>query len=49
MKNVYNDPAYKEIIKDLKQQLIQIKNEVGDEDDKYPELMDRYNALESIG
>ena len=38
MNNVVDDPEYAEVLKKLKQQLAEIKNEVGDTDDKYPEL-----------
>jgi len=38
-KNVYNDPAYQEIIKKLKKELLALKKKYGDTDDKYPEMM----------
>jgi arylsulfatase A-like enzyme len=41
LKNLYNDPAYKEVVQELKEQLFKIKSELKDEDDKYPELLER--------
>ncbi len=46
LKNVYGDPEYKEIIERMKQQLFEMKKEIGDEDDKYPELLERLKASE---
>ena len=37
--NVYDDPAYQAVREQLKQQLDQLKKEVGDTDEQYPELM----------
>lgn len=39
MNNVYNDPAYADRIKKLKAELLRLKKDLGDTDDKYPELM----------
>ncbi|MHC4221376.1 MAG: sulfatase family protein [Planctomycetota bacterium] len=39
MNNVYGDPAYKDVAKQLKEELLQLKKELGDKDKKYPELM----------
>jgi arylsulfatase A-like enzyme len=39
MKNVYDDPAYSDVIAELKEQLLAMKRQVGDTDEKYPELM----------
>jgi len=39
MNSVYDDPAYSDIMKDLKSELLQLKEEVGDKDELYPELM----------
>jgi len=39
LKNVYNDQEYKEVIIELKKELIKKKKELGDTDDKYPELL----------
>jgi arylsulfatase A-like enzyme len=39
MNNVYGDPAYAEVVGKLKAELLEIKERVGDADDKYPELM----------
>lgn len=41
LKNVYHDQDYQEVVKDLKTQLLHMKKEVGDEDDRYPELVKR--------
>jgi len=37
--NVYADPAYADTLKQLKADLLRLKQEVGDTDEKYPELM----------
>jgi N-acetylglucosamine-6-sulfatase len=39
MDNVYNDPAYQNIVQRLKQKLLDKKQSLGDTDDKYPALM----------
>ena len=44
MNNVYHNPEYEEIIKGLKIQLEKKRQEVGDTDGKYPEVLKRYNA-----
>ncbi len=41
LKNVYEDPVYKNVVKQLKQQLENLKKQLGDEDERYPELMER--------
>ncbi|MEH6550564.1 MAG: sulfatase [Pseudomonadales bacterium] len=38
MNNLIKDPAYQKIALDLKEQLMQVKTEVGDDDSQYPEL-----------
>ncbi len=40
MNNVYNDPAYEDVAERLKEKLLQIKEDIGDTDEKYPQLMD---------
>ena len=40
MTNVYEDPAYATVVRDLKQQLLILKKEVGDNDEEYPALME---------
>ncbi|NOZ23315.1 MAG: sulfatase [Planctomycetes bacterium] len=40
LKNVYEDPAYADVIKDLRDQLDKLKEECGDTDEKYPELIE---------
>ncbi|MFC1543264.1 sulfatase [Candidatus Neomarinimicrobiota bacterium] len=37
--NVYNDPAYASVVRELKADLLRLKRELGDRDEKYPELM----------
>ena len=37
--NAYKDPDYQRIIADLKEELLRIKEKIGDTDEKYPELM----------
>jgi len=39
MKNVYNDPAYANVTKQLKTELLRLKKNLDDIDEKYPELM----------
>ncbi len=39
-RNLYNDPAYADVIRDLKVRLEQAKIQYQDTDDKYPELME---------
>lgn len=36
--NAYNDPAYREVVTQLKAQLVGMKNAVGDPDSNYPEV-----------
>ena len=36
MKNIYNDPANKALIKELKTKLLELKRQYDDEDSKYP-------------
>ena len=43
MNNVFNDPAYDGIKKDLKVQLDAKRAEIGDTDQNYPELLERYH------
>ena len=45
MNNVYSDPAYKRVVAELKQQLLALKDNVGDTDEKYPELMRVRNEI----
>ena len=40
MNNVYNDPAYRQVVKELKAELLRLKKETGDTDEKYPDLME---------
>ena len=35
MKNLYDNPYYADVVKDLKAQLLELKKQYGDEDDKY--------------
>jgi arylsulfatase A-like enzyme len=37
--NVYHDPLYASVVQELKTQLRQLKQDVGDDDHKYPELL----------
>jgi len=39
--NVYSDPAYADVAEELKAELLRLKEEAGDTDEKYPELMER--------
>ena len=38
MKNIYNDPKNKELIKELKTELLLLKKKYGDEDSAYPQM-----------
>jgi N-acetylglucosamine-6-sulfatase len=40
LRNVYDDPRYADVREDLKERLLDRKEEFGDEDDAYPELME---------
>lgn len=40
MNNVYNDPAYADVVKELKAELLRLKEKYGDTDEAYPELME---------
>ena len=39
LKNIYNDRTYTDVIKQLKNELLRLKKELRDTDEKYPELM----------
>ena len=39
LRNVYAEPAYAEIVRKLKDELLELKQRVGDTDEKYPALM----------
>jgi arylsulfatase A-like enzyme len=41
LNNVYDDPAYADVVKDLKNRLFALKQQIGDTDDAYPGLMER--------
>ena len=41
LKNVYEDRSYANVIKELKQKLFSLKNEIVDTDKQYPELVKR--------
>ncbi len=41
LNNVYNDPGYREIVRELKKQLVEMKKDAGDEDEEYPEVLKR--------
>ena len=43
MNNVYDDPAYATIVTELKTELLRLKKHYGDNDKKYPELMEVRN------
>ncbi len=45
MRNVYNDPSYEEITVILKRDLLRLKREPGDTDDRFPGLMERNRSL----
>ncbi|MHC4253900.1 MAG: sulfatase family protein [Planctomycetota bacterium] len=39
LKNVYDDPAYADVVRELKAELLRLKDELGDPDEPYPEVM----------
>jgi arylsulfatase A-like enzyme len=39
MNNLYSDPAYAKIVRQLKAELLSLKKQLGDTDEKYPKLM----------
>ncbi len=41
LNNVYDDPAYADVVEELKRRLFSLKEQIGDTDDAYPELMER--------
>jgi arylsulfatase A-like enzyme len=43
-RNLYNDPAQAGTVRRLKAELLRLKQQTGDTDDKYPELLQRLNA-----
>jgi len=45
MRNVYHDPAYANIVKQLKTELLHLKVKFDDKDDKYPELIKIRNQI----
>ncbi|MCA9019886.1 MAG: DUF4976 domain-containing protein, partial [Planctomycetaceae bacterium] len=44
MQNVIADPAYQDVLDNLKSQLKQLKKQTGDTDERYPELQALGNA-----
>ncbi|MEZ4849464.1 MAG: DUF4976 domain-containing protein [Bacteroidia bacterium] len=40
MNNIYQDPAYQDEIKDLKNQLLELQKKYDDRGEQYPELME---------
>jgi N-acetylglucosamine-6-sulfatase len=46
MRNVYSESSYTETVKQLKAQLAQLKQDCGDADDNYPELLKRLRETE---
>jgi hypothetical protein len=43
--NVYRDPAYSEDVRELKRELLALKDMYGDKDDRYLDLMDLRNKI----
>jgi len=39
IRNVYNDPEYADVVRRLKAEMDQLKIEVGDTDEAYPEIV----------
>jgi len=44
MANVIADPDYADVRRRLTAELLRVKQEIGDEDDKYPELVERFRT-----
>jgi arylsulfatase A-like enzyme len=44
LRNVYEQPEYADVVRSLKERLFEMKAQVGDEDDRYPELVRRLQA-----
>ena len=42
MRNIYKDPANKNLIAQLKKELLQLKEKYDDQDSKYPEMQELY-------
>ncbi len=40
LRNVYGEEAYRQVAEDLKAELLRLKAELGDSDDRYPDLME---------
>ena len=40
MKNVYSDPGYAKVTRNLKQRLLTLREEYKDTDESYPEMQD---------
>lgn len=40
--NAYNDPKYASVIKQMKKELLKLRKEAGDSDDKYPEMQELF-------
>lgn len=38
MNNAYNDPAYADVIADLKKELIRLREDLNETDEKYPHI-----------
>ena len=45
LKNVYDDPAYADVVTELKAELLRLKEECGDRDEDYPELLELREKL----
>ena len=45
LRNVYNNPSYAGVVKELKQELLRLKDELGDRDENYPELMELRHVI----
>ena len=45
MRNVYNDPSYATVVKELKQELMRLKVEVEDTDDRFPALVEQNESI----
>ncbi len=44
LRNVYSNPRYADVVLRLKKELLELKDEIGDKDEKYPELLKRRDA-----
>jgi arylsulfatase A-like enzyme len=45
LQNVYSLPQYADVVKDLKNRLLQLKKDLGDTDDDWPQVLENFNSV----